>query len=344
MAAARPHPVMTAPEARDMEGSRGSAETVMQKDGESRIPAAWKRWWVRLVKLVLTVSVTWLILRIAGIGLAEAREADWTLVRPRPAPIALSVALLALTFFIAAALWSRILVTFGERRVGLAEGASILVVANLGRYVPGKIAQLAGVAMLARRSGMSGVRATTAAVAAQVVNLLAAAALGGWVAMQSGDTTGARDLVVGLAIVAGLVGSLYFGGAGAVLRWALRRSGHAGDLPHPDGRRLLALLPGYILNWVVYGAAFVMLARGLGMELGFLAGTTAFAAAYFAGYVALFAPGGIGIREGTLAVFVAPALGADAGLVLAVLQRVWITAVELAGAAAGAFVLRRPVA
>lgn len=335
---------MTAPEARDTEGSRDSAGMVMPEDAESRIPAARKRWWVPLVKLVLTVAVTWLILRGAGIGLAEAREADWTLVRPRAGPIALSVALLALTFFIAAALWSRILVSFGERRVGVAEGAAILIVANLGRYVPGKIAQLAGVALLARRSGMSGVRATTAAVAAQVINLLAAAAVGGWVAIQSGETTGTRDLLVGLAIVAGLVAFLYFGGAGAVLRWALRRSGHAGDLPHPDGRRLLALLPGYLLSWAVYGAAFVMLARGLGMELGFVAGTTAFAAAYFAGYVALFAPGGIGIREGTLAAFVAPALGAEAGFVLAVLQRVWITAVELAGAAAGAFVLRRQVA
>lgn len=328
---------MTGPDAG--KGGQGSAS-----DGESRTPAARKRWWVPLVKLVLTVSLTWLILRGAGITLAEAWAVDWTLVRPRALPIALSVALLALTFFVAAALWSRILVSFGERRVGLAEGAAILVVANLGRYVPGKIAQLAGVAVLARRRGMSGVRATAAAVTAQIINLLAAAAVAGWVAVQSVGTAQGRNMVAGLAIVAGLAAFLHFGGAGVLLRWALRRSGHDEDLPYPDGRRLLILLPGYLFNWVVYGIAFVLLGRGLGMELGFLAGITAFAAAYFAGYVALFAPAGIGIRESTLAAFVAPVLGTEAGWVLAALQRVWITAVELLGAAAGALALRRPVA
>ena len=322
----------------------GKGRQAPAPDGESRIPPARKRWWLPFVKLVLTVGVTWLILRGAGITLAEAWAVDWTLVRLQAVPIALSVALLAFTFMVAAALWSRILVTFGERRIGLAEGAAILVVANLGRYVPGKIAQLAGVAVLAHRRGISAVRATAAAVTAQIINLLAAAAVGGWVAVQSVETTQGRGLVVGLAIVAGLAAFLHFGGVGVLLRWALKRSGHDEDLPHPDGRRLLMLLPGYLLNWIVYGVAFVLLGRGLGMELGFLAGITAFAAAYFAGYVALFAPAGIGVRESTLAAFVAPVLGTEAGWALAALQRVWITAVELVGAAAGALVLRRSVA
>ncbi|MYJ17677.1 MAG: hypothetical protein F4106_06470 [Gemmatimonadetes bacterium] len=156
-------------------------------------------------------------------------------------------------------------------------------------------------------------------------------------AVQSVGTAQGRNMVAGLVIVVGLAAFLHFGGAGVLLRWALRRSGHDEDLPHPDGRRLLILLPGYLFNWVAYGIAFVLLGRGLGMELGF-------AAAYFAGYVALFAPAGIGIRESTLAAFVAPVLGTEAGWVLAALQRVWITAVELLGAAAGALVLRRPVA
>ena len=319
---------MTAPEARDK--------------GEDRIPPALKRWWVPLVKLVLTVAVTWLILRGARITLAEVWTVDWTLVQLNPPFLVLSVALLFVTFGITAALWSQILLAFGESRISVVEGAAILLIANLGRYVPGKIAQLAGVAVLARRRGLSGARAAAAAVTAQMINLIGAAAVGGWIALRFDDVTGGWGLAVAFAIVAGLVAFLYFGGAGALLRWALRRSGHVGDLPHPDERQLLFLLPGYMLNWLVYGAAFVLLCRGLGLELSLLTGTTAFAAAYFAGYIAIFAPAGIGIREGALAAFVAPALGLEAGIVLAALQRVWITAAELAGVAAGAFVLRRP--
>ena len=311
-------------------------------EGVKGIPAARNRWWVPLVKLVLTVGVTWLILRGAGVRLAEVGTVDWTLVRLDMRFLVLSVVLLFATFGLAAVLWSRNLVEFGERGVSVAEGAAILLVANLGRYVPGKILALAGVGVLARRRGMSGVRATAAAVTTQMVNLLGAAAVGGWVVVWSADFSEAWRVAAGIAIVAGLGGFLYFGGAGALLRWVLRRSGHTGDLPDPSGRSLLRLLPGYILNWLVHGAAFVCLSRGLGLDTGFWVGTTAFAAAYFVGYIVLVAPAGAGVRESGLVLLLAPLLGHEASLVLAALQRVWITAAELLGAAAGAFVLRRP--
>ena len=313
------------------EGGRGGA-------------AARGRWWVPPVKLVLTVGVTWLILWGAGIRLAEVGTVDRGLVRADVPYLVLSVALLLVTFAVAAALWSRNLVELGERRVGVAEGAAILLIANLGRYVPGKILALAGVAVLARRRGMSGVRATGAAVTAQMVNLLGAAAVGGWVVVWSAGFSEAWKVAVGVAVVAGLAGFLYFGGAGALLRWVLRRSGQTGNLPNPSGRGLLRLLPGYVLNWLVHGAAFACLSRGLGLDIDFGMAITAFAAAYFAGYVAVFAPAGIGIRESSLAGLLTPALGLEAALVLAALQRVWITAAELLGAGAGALVLRRPVA
>ena len=311
--------------------------------GGGQPPAAGrKRWWVTPVKLVLTVGVTWLILRGAGVRLSEVGTVDWRLVRLNVPYLVLSVALVFVTFAVTAALWSRNLVEFGERRVGVVEGAAVLLIANLGRYVPGKILALAGVAVMARRRGISGVRATAAAVTAQMVNLLAAAAVGGWVAVWSAGLSEAWQVGVGVGMVAALGGFLYFGGAGAVVRWVLRRSGHDRNLPDPSGRALLLLLPGYIVNWLIFGAAFVCLGRGLGMELTFGAGITAFAAAYFAGYLAVFAPAGIGIRESSLLGLLTPVLGAEASLILSGLQRVWITATELVAASAGAFALRKP--
>ena len=311
-------------------------------EGGKGVSAARRRWWVPLVKLILTVGVTWLILRGAGIRLAEVGTVDWRVVRLDVPYLVLSVVLLFVTFGLAAVLWSRNLVEFGERGVGVAEGAAILLIANLGRYVPGKILALAGVAVLARRRGMSGVRATGAAVTAQMVNLLGAAAVGGLVFVWWTGADKAWAVALGLAVVAGLLAFLYFGGAGALLRWGLRRSGHTGELPDTSGRSLLRLLPGYILNWLVHGAAFVCLSRGLGLDIGFGIGTTAFAAAYFLGYVFMIAPGGIGIRESGLMGLLTPILGFEASFVLSILQRVWITAAELLGAALGAFVLRRP--
>ena len=134
---------------------------------------------------------------------------------------------------------------------------------------------------------------------------------------------------------------LYFGGAEALLRWILRRVGHVGELPQAAGRRLLLWVPGYILNWLVFGAAFACLATGLGLPVPLGFATTAFAAAYFTGYISML-PAGIGVREGVLILLLTPLLGPDGALVLAVLQRVWTTALELVAAAVGVWVLRRP--
>ena len=299
-----------------------------------------RRWWTLPLKLVLAAAVTWLILRGAGLTLGEAWAAvDWSIVRLNVPYLVLSAALLAVAFVIPAALWSRVLAAFGETPAPVLQATAMLLVANLGRYVPGKVVQVAGLAVLVRRAGMSGVRATGAAIVAQILNLIGAAILGGWVAYQINGSTGTAGLAAGLGAVLALVAFLYFGGAEVLLRWTLKRVGHSGELPRAAGRRLLLLVPGYILNWIVFGAAFASLAAGLGLPITFPFATTAFAAAYFAGYVS-FLPAGIGVREGSLVFLLTPLLGPGPSVVLAALQRVWITAVELVAAAAGAWLLR----
>ena len=321
-------------------GDPGRSPDVVSGPREERGRGSRARAWGSvLAKLLLTVAATWLILRMAGIGPNEIGTIDWSRVKLHPLPFALSVALLAATLPITAALWCRVLDEFGEPGVRLADAAAILLVANLGRYLPGKIMQLAGVGILARRRGLSATKATSAAIANQILNMVGAALCGGWLLATRMGTT---SVVVGLLAVLAAAAFLYFGGAGALLGWLLRRTGSADDLPRPSGRGLALLLPGYLFNWALHGLAFACLAWGIGMETGLVVATMSFAAAYFAGYIALFAPAGIGVRESGLAGLLAPVVGAEAGIVLAALQRIWITGVELVGAAVGVLVLRRP--
>jgi hypothetical protein len=90
----------------------------------------------------------------------------------------------------------------------------------------------------------------------------------------------------------------------------------------------------YALNWGLYAAAFWLLFLGLEGWTTFLAAGPAFAAAYVAGYVAIFAPAGIGIREASLVVFLSPVLAPEPAAALAVVARLWTTAVEVIPAAA----------
>lgn len=299
-----------------------------------------RRWGAAAAKAALAVAVTWLILRAAGVRLAEAgSNIDWSLLRPDIPVLLLSMAALFAAFALQARLWAWLLTHFGGPPVRLVVATAIILVANMGRYIPGKIFQLAGLALLARREGASGVQAGVAAVTGQVLNLLAAALVGGWAAYAAGSIPPGIGLAAGLAVVLGVAVLVGTGWAGRVLRWMLRRSGHEQDVALP-GRRVLGLcLAGYVAGWAAYGLAFFWLARGAGLDIPLATAITAFSGAYFVGYISLV-PGGIGVREGGLYVLLVSVLGPQGSLVLAGLQRVWITVGELLGAVGGTALLK----
>ncbi|MDE2803570.1 MAG: lysylphosphatidylglycerol synthase domain-containing protein [Gemmatimonadota bacterium] len=314
--------------------------TLSRKGRVGSGPGGSRRWGVAVVKVAVAIALTWLILRAAGFQLAEsASSIDWTLLRPDIPVLLLSVAALFAAFALQGWLWARLLIHFGGPPVRLTAATAMILVANMGRYIPGKIFQLAGLALLAKREGISGVQAGVAAVTGQLLNLLAAAMVGGWAAYAAGSMAEGAGLAAGLAVVLGAAVLVGLGGAGRMLRWLLRRSGHEGEVALP-GRRILGLcLAGYIVGWAAYGLAFFWLARGCGLDVPAVTAITAFSGAYFVGYISL-APGGIGVREGGLYVLLVPVLGAQASLMLAGLQRVWITIGELLGAVGGAVLLK----
>ena len=320
-----------------------ATETGLTLSGEGRAgsrPGDSRRWGVAVVKVAIAIALTWLILRAAGLRLAEAGSSvDWTLLRPNIPVLLLSVGALFAAFALQARLWAWLLTHFGGPPVRLAAATAMILVANMGRYIPGKVFQLAGLALLAKREGVSGVQAGVAAVTGQVLNLLAAALVGGWAAYAAGSISEGIGLAAGLAVVFAVAVLVGAGGAERVLRWLLRRGGHEADVALP-GRRVLGLcLAGYIVGWAVYGLAFFWLTRGAGLDVPLATAITAFSGAYFVGYISLV-PGGIGVREAGLSLLLAPVLGPQVSLMLAGLQRVWITVGELLGAVGGAVLLK----
>jgi glycosyltransferase 2 family protein len=311
--------------------------------GPAETPSVGRRALRRGTQLVLTLGVTWLILRQVGVGLDEALSLEAALPAPSPGLVLLSSLLLLGGFVWAAALWGRMARELGGPALGPRASVRIVFTANLGRYLPGKVWQMAGLAVLARRKGMSATVAATAGVLGQTF-LLAAAGIWG-ASLLMGLDEGRTGALLGLALLAGFV---ILTGIPQVLRRTLGVAFRVARIP-PDrvptldalfGLRWLGL---YVLLWGVYGAAFVLLVRGLGLQGGVLDLGPPFAAAYLLGYVALFAPAGIGVREGFLIAFLRPEMG-GAAVGVAVLARVWMTVVELlpAGVVAVREVFRSP--
>jgi uncharacterized membrane protein YbhN (UPF0104 family) len=111
--------------------------------------------------------------------------------------------------------------------------------------------------------------------------------------------------------------------------------------PRPGG--VLIGIVANIVAWIGYGAALWLLARGLlpGARLDLPAAIAVFTASYLAGFLALLAPGGLGVREGLFIVMLQPSLGLATATVLALASRVLLTLTELGAAAPFLLVSRR---
>ncbi len=293
---------------------------------------------VRVGQIVLTVIVTWFILDRVGVDLAALGAVDPAEWSPNPLVLALSCVVLLSGYLLSAGLWGRIVRDLGGPALPMWTAMRLFMVANLGRYVPGKVWQIAGLAYMAKGQGVSGGVATGAAVLGQGVALLAASLIGvgtlfgpneawrrfGWAGLVFGITFA----VVIVAVVT--VPSLFRRLIGIWCR--LTRTVPPED-PHDAGNVGLRWLALYVLNWGIYATAFWLLYLSFGEWKTFLQIGPAFAAAYVAGYLAVFAPAGAGIREGFLVVLLQPTMSGEAALVVALVARVWTTAVELAPAA-----------
>jgi hypothetical protein len=287
-----------------------------------------------LGQLALTALLTWFILRAVGFNLRELRAFDLSDLEPGWGFLTLSVLVLLASYLYAASLWGLMVREIGIRGVGLLSALKVFFTANLGRYLPGKLWQIAGLAFLARGEGVSPGTATGAAILGQGFALAGATLLGAGVLLEGGAGGGLWGgwgapilLVVLLAATSPVLLKRLL-----PLWFRLARQGEPGGF-RPDSAFGVRWMGLYALSWLGQGVAFFLLARGLGFEITLLEGVPSYAAAYVVGYLALFAPAGVGVREGMIVALLGPSLGAGAA-VLALAARLWATIVEVVPAMA----------
>jgi hypothetical protein len=297
--------------------------------------------------LALTALVTWFILERVGLNWRELQALELDRWQWRPLPLAGSVLLLASGYAFSGWLWARMVREMGGPGLGLADAVGIYMVSNLGRYVPGKVVQVAGLAWLARRRGVPAGTAVAAAVVGQGTAIVGATVVG--LGAFFGSATRWRHIgwlgVAGVSLFV-LITSLP-GPAAALQRLWIRLAGSRGGVggdeaaPPAGDEQLSRPKAGfgirwtlwYTANWGMYAAAFWLFFIGLEGWVPFLGAGPAFAAAYVAGYLALFAPAGAGVREAALVAFLGAVLPGEAALALALAARLWATAVEVVPAA-----------
>jgi len=290
-------------------------------------------WW-RVAQIALALVVVGIAVRKLATNWTELRAQDivWSV---RPLALVASVLIVWSAYALLIEAWRRVVVSM-QQRLAYGDAARICMVSNLGKYIPGKVWAIAGNAVLAQRAGVEPHAAVAAAILNQalaigsgviLVSVLSPAALGAY-----GSGYVVATLVLGaVAIIAVL--TLTSSRALRLLQRVL-----PGSIPQLVPVSLGVMLGSLAVNalaWAGYGIAFLVLARGLTPDasLGWSQATTVFTISYLVGLVALFAPGGVGVRESAFTLLLAPPLGLKLAVALALATRVLLTVTELGAAA-----------
>ena len=288
-----------------------------------------KKGWLKAAKFAAMLLVLALIARSLARNWAAFQSVQVTL-DVKIGWLAASVGVIFLTYVIQIESWRRMLRGW-DQRLSYPNAARAWTLANLGRYIPGKVWSVAGLVVLAEQAGVRRSAAAVSAFAMQAVVLGT-----GVVLVAIATPHAASPVLLGAAVLASLalIGVLAWR---RTAEWLGTLADSKTPLP-PLPLSAIILSSGLmLLSWATFGVSFWMLIRGLISTAGvpLPAAMGMFALGYVMGLVALIAPGGLGVRDLALVGFLTPFVGSGGALAVSLASRVQLTLTEAGAAGAG---------
>jgi glycosyltransferase 2 family protein len=266
------------------------------------------------------------LLYVARRDLTAVRAYHW---RIRPGLLAASLLLQVTVLVTGVYIWSRVLVAFNSP-VSLATLFRMWALSNPIRYIPGSVWQLfaygkfAGEARLSRSLVFSSLMvhiwlsiwaAVTLVLALAPVAVLPSIHFPRW-----------SPLVIPLILI--VIHPAVFNAAQRIVARILHREAM---LWQGGWGASLGILVMHCVAWLAAGVAFAMFVRSI-VDVSAINTLTLVAInsiSFVAGYIVLFAPAGLGVRELTMSVLLGVAVPASVAVLVAVAARIWIVTAEL---------------
>jgi len=247
----------------------------------------------------------------------------------------ISALFLFLAYITAAIAWQTIIYGFGHK-IRLSDSFRIVYLANLGRYIPGKIWQVFGMVALAKEVDIPARVSLASFALAQAYSLPAAFLL---IPIFIGNISSIESLAVYGNIfylvfaITFLVFLIFFfkpDGLNIALNRLLKILKREPVEYRPDIKNRMAIFVWYLITWILFGLAFHYFLEALldrsTLPINYSVGT--YIAAYILGYISFLSPGGLGFREGVMTALLTPFLGVGLSVSISLIHRVWITCAE----------------
>lgn len=286
-----------------------------------------RRTLLRVVQVVLAAIVIALVARklIAEWGAVRLALHE---ARPNWLALAASGIVVLVTYAVLIETW-RVILRGWQHEIPFLDAARIWTISNLGKYLPGKVWSITALAVMSREYGVSAAEGATASVLVTLINTI----VGFAVAIVAGASLlripPVLVAVIALMAVAVLASPSALPTLGLWAGKLFRREIVLRPLAH---RVLLGAGVLTCVAWLMYGVAFWLFTKGvLGAAPGALRNYVAvFAGSYLIGFIAIFAPAGVGPREGAMGIALQRAgLAAGPAYLLVVASRLWLTALEV---------------
>lgn len=281
-----------------------------------------------MITIALVLTSLAFVARQLGQGWSAARVYPW---QWRPWYLLASMLLAQAGYLILTRAWRSVLRAIAIR-VSFKKAYWILILSNLGRYLPGRVWQIGAAAYMARSVGLNSREVGASLVVYQLYLL----PVGAMITLLWGDLPGALNtqwmrMSVWMSCLAAGVAAFW---PHIILHWIRPLATRIGVSPERwrmAWRRKLAVIIQCAVGWLLLSAAFGLLVISVTQlewqHLPELA--RIFLASYLVGLASLITPGGLGVREGVMALLLTPLAGAGPSAAIALLARFWVTATEV---------------
>ena len=296
-------------------------------------------------RLVASRPVRWAFV-FAAVGLAcYAVVTDWAQIRGALGELgfwSLAAAIVSILAALATTvqMWRLLLGSMGSP-LPLSAAARIMLVGQIGKYLPGSVWPVLAQMELGREYRVPRSRSASASVLVMLLTLIAGLLIA---LVTLPFAAGPMPYRWALLAAPVLLVMLYPPVLNALISWLLRLARQP-PLEQPLTAAALLRAMGWSFGtWICYGLQIWILATRLGAPAGktALVAVGGFAFAWSVGFIVVFAPAGAGIRDVLLLVLLGSVLStADAAAVVLV-SRVLMTAADLLSAAVAARFVRRP--
>ena len=244
--------------------------------------------------------------------------------------LAVSFGLVFLNFLFFIQIWRSLLQKLSSK-LPFKKAFKIWFYSNLGKYVPGKIWSVMGMVYMCEKEGIPKAATLSSAILNQLLNIIGGLIL---VLILSGTKflRGMSKLYY-LPLILVFVISLYPRVMEKILNWGLKKLKKEPVKVNLSFKENLFFTLLFMLAWGVYGVAFNIFILSLtdsSFNLWpFL--TSIFAFSYILGFLSIFVPGGLGVREGILVYYLSSYFPLPVAVLIALLSRLWMTAAEVLG-------------